>query len=77
VKPVTETVKIDAPKESVERLRRHGADIDKLVAETLEKEADRLDESSAEQAADRISVILRDVPDEIIVAAIRKSRDEH
>ena len=74
---MTETVKIDAPKEPVDRLRRHGADVDKIIAETLQREADRLDEQSAEKAADRISEILRDVPDEVIVASIRKSRDEH
>ena len=73
----TETVKIDAPRDLVDRLTRRGADVDKIVAETLRKEADRLDEQSAERAADRISEILRDVPDAVIVAAIRKSRDEH
>ena len=44
----TETVKIDAPRDLVDRLTRRGADVDKIVAETLRKEADRLDEQSAE-----------------------------
>jgi len=74
---MTEIVKIDAPREPVERLRRHGADVDKIVAETLQREADKLDEEKAKRAADRIREILRGVPDDVIVSAIRKSRDEH
>ena len=67
---MTETVKIDAPRDLVERLSRRGADVEKIVRDALARE-------ELHRLAREASTILQKVPDDAIVEAIRKSRDEH
>jgi hypothetical protein len=74
---VTETVKIDAPRDLVEVLNRRGADVEKIVLDALTREAQHADREELRRLAGEASVILRKVPDEAIVEAIRKSRDQH
>lgn len=75
--PVTETVKIDAPRDLVERLNRRGADVEKIIRDALTQEAEQADREELRSLAREASAILQKVPDEAIVKAIRKSRDEH
>jgi precorrin-6B methylase 1 len=72
VKPVTETVKIDAPRDLVERLNRRGADVEKIVLDALTHEDERADREELRRLAREASAILKKVPDEAIVKAIRK-----
>ncbi len=77
MKPVTETVKIDAPRELVERLNRRGADVEKIVLNALTHEDEQANREELRQLAAEASTILQKVPEEAIVKAIRKSRDQH
>lgn len=75
--PVTETIKIDAPRHLVERLTKQGADVEKIIREALTREAEQADLQELQRLAEEASTILQKVPDEAIVEAIRKSRDQH
>ena len=75
--PVTETIKIDAPRDLVERLTRQGADVEKIIRDALTREAEQADLQELRRLAEEASTILQKVPDEAIVEAIRKSRDQH
>ena len=77
VKPVTETVKIDAPRHLVEKLNKRGANIEKIIQDALTREAQQADREEPQELAREASEILQKVPDEAIVQAIRKTRDEH
>ena len=74
---MTETVKIDAPRDLVERLNRRGADVEKIVLKALTHEDERADREELRQLAAEASTILQKVPENAIVKAIRKSRDQH
>ncbi len=74
---VTETVKIDAPRDLVERLNRRGADVEKIVLNALTREDEQTDREELRRLAAEASAILQKIPDEAIVKAIRKSRDQH
>jgi hypothetical protein len=74
---VTETVKIDAPRDLVERLNRRGADVEKIIRDALTQEAEQADRDELRCLAREASIILQKVPDEAIIKAIRTSRDEH
>lgn len=75
--PVTETIKIDAPRDLVERLTKQGADVEKIIRDALTREAEQADIQELQRLAEEASTILQKVPDEAIVEAIRKSRDQH
>jgi len=77
VNPVTETIKIDAPRDLVERLTKQGADVEKIIRDALIREAEQADIQELRRLAEEASTILQKVPDEAIVEAIRKSRDQH
>lgn len=74
---MTETIKIDAPRDLVERLTRQGADVEKIIRDALTREAEQTDLQELQRLADEASMILQKVSDEAIVEAIRKSRDQH
>ena len=74
---MTETIKIDAPRDLVERLIRRGADIEKIIRDALTREAYQVDREELQRLAQEASTILQKIPDEAIVDAIRKSRDQH
>lgn len=74
---MTETVKINAPRELVERLNKLGKNVEKIIAAALQKEADRLDREELNKHANEAKTILQNVPDKVIIRAIRKSREEH
>jgi len=74
---VTETIKIDAPRDLVERLTKQGADVEKIIRDALIREAEQADIQELQHLAEEASTILQKVPDEAIVEAIRKSRDQH
>jgi len=70
-------VKINAPRELVERLNRLGKNVEKIIADALRKEADRLDREELNKHANEAKAILQNVPDKVIIKAIRKSREAH
>lgn len=74
---VTDTIKIEAPRHLVERLTRRGANVEKIVRDALTREAEQVDREELQRLAEEASAILQKVPDEHIVEAIRKSRDQH
>ena len=74
---MTETIKIDAPRDLVERLTKQGADVEKIIRDALIREAEQADIQELQHLAEEASTILQKVPDEAIVEAIRKSRDQH
>ena len=74
---VAETIKIDAPRDLVERLTKQGADVEKIIRDALTREAEQADLQELQRLAEEASTILQKVSDEAIVEAIRKSRDEH
>jgi len=77
VNPVAETIRIDVPRDLVERLARQGADVEKITRDTLTREAKKADLQELRRLAEEASMILQKVPDEAKVEAIRKSRDQH
>jgi len=77
VKTLTETIKIDAPRHLVEALNKRGADVEKIVRDALTREAQQADREELRRLAEEASAILQKVPDEAIVEAIRKSREQH
>jgi len=77
VNHVAETIKIDAPRDLVERLTKQGADVEKIIRDALTREAEQADLQELQRLAEEASTILQKVSDEAIVEAIRKSRDEH
>ena len=74
---MTETIKIDAPRHLVEALNKRGADVEKIVRDALTREAQQADREELRRLAEEASAILQKVPDEAIVEAIRKSREQH
>ena len=74
---MAETIKIDAPRDLVERLTKQGADVEKIIRDALTREAEQADHQELQRLAEEASTILQKVPDEAIVEAIRKSRDQH
>ena len=73
---MTETIKIDAPRHLVEALNKRGADVEKIVRDALTREAQQADREELRWLAEEARAILQKVPDEAIVEAVRKSRDE-
>jgi len=74
---LTETIKIDAPRHLVEALNKRGADVEKIVLDALTREAQQADREELRRLAEEARAILQKVPDEAIVEAIRKSREQH
>ncbi|OGD47097.1 hypothetical protein A3K69_04625 [Candidatus Bathyarchaeota archaeon RBG_16_57_9] len=74
---MTETIKIDAPRHLVEALNKRGADVEKIVLDALTREAQQADREELRRLAEEARAILQKVPDEAIVEAIRKSREQH
>ena len=74
-KLVTVTAKI--PKDLKERLDALGVSVSGLIREALEREIERLEMERLRVLAGKASELLREVPAEELVEAIRESRDEH
>jgi len=68
------TVRIpDDLKKEIEAL---GVQVSQVTRTALEDEVRRLKREKAKQAAEKLSRLLADVPDEAITRAVRESRDE-
>lgn len=68
------TVRIpDDLKKEIEEL---GVQVSQVTRTALEDEVRRLKREKAKQAAEKLSRLLADVPDEAITRAVRGSRDE-
>lgn len=74
---MTGTVKIDAPRHLVEALNKRGADIEEIIREALTREAQQADQTELRELAKEAAAILEKIPEEAIIEAIRKSRDQH
>ena len=71
---VTITAKI--PKELKEKIRRLNINASRVIREALEAEVRRREEERLKALAREVSRILNKIPEEEIVRAIRKARDE-
>ena len=71
---VTITAKI--PKELKEKIRRFNINASRVIREALEAEVRRREEEQLKALAREVSRILNKIPEEEIVRAIRKARDE-
>lgn len=69
------TVSGKIPRDVKERLDEYDVNLSKLIRELLEKELERMDEEKLKATAKRAAEILKKIPDEELVAAIRWSRD--
>jgi len=69
------TVSGKIPRDVKERLDEYDVNLSKLIRELLERELERMDEEILRAKAERASEILKKIPDEELVAAIRWSRD--
>ena len=69
------TVSSKIPRDVKERLDEYDVNLSKLIRDLLEKELGRMDDEKLRASAKRASELLKRVPDEELVAAIRWSRD--
>jgi len=74
---MTETINLAAPRDLVEILTKRGANIEKIVQDALSREANQPTREELRRLILEAGEILQKVPEEAIVKAIRKSRDEH
>ena len=70
---VTVTAKI--PQELKERLNRLGVNVSGLIREALELEVERLERERLRRLAEEAGEILRRIPAEKLVEAVRSGRD--
>ncbi|HEX9914812.1 MAG TPA: hypothetical protein VGB32_07835 [Candidatus Bathyarchaeia archaeon] len=68
------TVRIsDGLKREIDAL---GVEVSEVTRSALENEVKRLKRKKAKEAAEKLGRLLANVPDEVIVKAVRESRDE-
>jgi post-segregation antitoxin (ccd killing protein) len=70
------TVSGKIPVEQKEKLRRYGVNVSRLIQEAVDREIRGIEEEEVRRALEEAAVVLRKIPDEHIVEAIRAGRDE-
>jgi antitoxin CcdA len=73
---MTEVVTVRVNKTLKEKAKKYNIDVSKTVRTALEEEIKKREEEELTQALSDIKTILRKIPDEEIVKAIRQSRDQ-
>ena len=71
---VSITVRI--PDELKKELEDTGVKISEVTRKALENEVKRIQEQRAKEAAEKLSELLREIPDEEIIKATRETRDQ-
>ena len=70
------TVSGKIPAEQRDKLRRYGVNVSKLIQGAVDCEIRGIEEEEIGRALDEAAVVLRKIPDEHIIGAIRAGRDE-
>ncbi len=70
------TVSARIRRETYEKLKKYGVNISGVIRKALEEEVRRLEEGEVKEALRKVQEILKKIPPEEIVEAIRSSRGE-
>ena len=70
------SITVRIPDELKKELEDTGVKISQVTRKALENEVKRIQELRAKEAAKRLSQLLREIPDEEIIKAIRETRDQ-
>ena len=73
---MSEAVSVRVKKSLMEKVRKHRINVSKTVREALEEEVKKREKAELTQAASQAARILRKIPEDEIVRAIRESRDQ-
>jgi len=70
------SITVRIPDELKKELEDTGVKISEVTRKALENEVRRIQEEKAREAAEKLSQLLREIPDEEIIKAIRETRDQ-
>ena len=70
------SITVRIPNELKKELEDTGVKISEVTRKALENEVRRIQEEKAREAAEKLSQLLREIPDEEIIKAIRETRDQ-
>ncbi len=70
------SITVRIPDELKKELEDTGVKISEVTRKALENEVRRIQEEKAREAAKKLSQLLREIPDEEIIKAIRETRDQ-
>jgi post-segregation antitoxin (ccd killing protein) len=73
---MSEIITVRVKKSLMEKVRKYKINVSKTIREALEDEVKKREKAELAQAASRAANILRKIPEDEIVRAIRESRDE-
>jgi antitoxin CcdA len=70
------TVSAKVRRELYEKLRRYGVRVSEVIRRALEEEVEKREEEEARNALRHAQMILRKIPSDELVVAVRSTRDE-
>ena len=70
------SITVRIPDELKKELEDTGVKISEVTRKALENEVRRIQEEKAREAAEKLSQLLREIPDEEIIKALRETRDQ-
>ena len=70
------SITVRIPNELKKELEDTGVKISEVTRKALENEVKRIQEEKAREAAEKLSQLLHEIPDEEIIKAIRETRDQ-
>jgi post-segregation antitoxin (ccd killing protein) len=70
------SITVRIPDELKKELEDTGVKISEVTRKALENEVRRIQEEKAREAAEKLSQLLHEIPDEEIIKAIRETRDK-
>lgn len=70
------SVTVRIPDDLKKEMEALGVKVSEVTRTALENEVKRLRRKKAKEAAEKLGNMLADVPDEVIMKAVRESRDE-
>ena len=70
------SITVRIPNELKKELEDTGVKISEVTRKALENEVRRIQEEKAREAAEKLSQLLREIPDEEIIKALRETRDQ-
>ncbi len=70
------SITVRIPDELKKELQETGINISEVTRKALEAEVKKIQEQRAQEAAKKLSKLLREVPDEEIIKTIRETREQ-
>jgi len=70
------SITVRIPDELKKQLEETGVKISQVTRKALENEVRRIQDEKAREAAEKLSQLLREIPDEEIIKATRETRDQ-